>query len=53
MQNQKKEVGQEVKSADIEFLEYRIRLYISLEEYERAAVLKKWLDEIISWKEGS
>lgn len=53
MQNQKTEVKQEVKSADIEFLEYRIRLYISREEYERAAVLKRWIEELLSWGNGS
>lgn len=37
--------------ADIEFLKWKIDVYISLEEYEKAATLKKWIDEIKSLRE--
>ena len=37
--------------ADIEFLKWKIEIYISVEEYEKAATLKKWIDEIESLKE--
>ena len=32
--------------ADIKFLEKRIQYCIKTEQYEKAAVLKKWLEEI-------
>jgi len=42
------EVNKEKKTecADVTFLKQRIEIYVFLEEYERAAVLKKWIEEI-------
>lgn len=46
--------NQKVKTdcADIELLKWKIEIYISNEEYEKAATLKKWIDEIESFKDN-
>jgi len=40
------------KHPDIIFLERRLRQLVMLEEYERAAVIKRWLDELLVYHHG-
>ena len=39
------------KSADIQLLELKLRKYLQEEEYEKAAVIKRWIDEINALKD--
>lgn len=35
------------KHYDIDFLERRLKFLIEKEEYEKAAVIRRWLDELV------
>jgi protein-arginine kinase activator protein McsA len=39
-------IGKKTKSIDILFLERKLIYYISHEEYEKASVIKRWIDEL-------
>lgn len=42
----KTKVKEKEKSLDILFLEFKLKKLIDGEEYERAAVIKRWIDEL-------
>lgn len=42
----------ENKHPDILFLERRLKQLVKSEEYEKAAVIKKWLDELFIFYHG-
>lgn len=40
------------KHYDIDFLERRLKFLIEKEEYEKAAVIRRWLDELVYYYHG-
>lgn len=40
------------KHPDIIFLERRLAIHVTNEDYERAAVLKRWIDELLIYHHG-
>lgn len=42
----KVKVEEKEKSLDILFLEYKLKKLVEQEEYERAAVIKRWITEL-------
>jgi len=42
----KVKVEEKQKSLDILFLEYKLKKLVEQEEYERASVIKRWIEEL-------